>query len=300
MKILNFGSLNIDKVYHVPHFVRPGETIASRDYQIFPGGKGLNQTIAAARAGLSICHAGTIGPDGRFLKELLEESGADTRFVREKDTITGNALIQVSGDGDNCIILFGGSNRENDRDYIDQVLEEFGEGDILLLQNEISSLDYLLQRGGEKGMRILLNPSPMDEALKQTDLSAVTWLMLNETEGLGFTGYMEPERITAALLARYPRMRVVLTLGGDGALYADADRVCRQPCFPVKAVDTTAAGDTFTGYFLAAAVEGMEPAGALRLAAAAASVAVSRSGAAVSIPVRAEVEKLLQNGAFTK
>ena len=294
MKILNFGSLNIDKVYHVPHFVRPGETISSTDCRTFPGGKGLNQTIAAARAGHPVFHAGSIGAEGRFLKELLEESGADTRFVREKDTVTGHALIQVSGDGENCIILFGGSNQENDREYIDEVLGEFGQGDILLLQNEISNLDYLLKRGREKGMSILLNPSPMDEAMKKADLSAVTWLMLNETEGCGLTGCTEPDRITPALLTRHPHMKVILTLGSEGALYADAGTVCRQPCFPVKAVDTTAAGDTFTGYFLAGAVEGMEPAEALRLAAAASSITVSRPGAAVSIPLRAEVEEAMR------
>ena len=162
MKILNFGSLNIDKVYKVPHFVRPGETISSRSYESFPGGKGLNQSIAVSRAGAAVFHAGTIGKDGLFLKEILERSGADTRYLRECGEVTGHALIQVSEEGENCIILFNGSNYENDRGFMDEVLKDFSKGDILLLQNEISNLDYLLQRGKEKGMRIMLNPSPMD------------------------------------------------------------------------------------------------------------------------------------------
>lgn len=290
MKILNFGSLNIDKVYRVPHFVRPGETLASEGYQCFPGGKGLNQSIAAARAGQKLFHAGSIGQDGIFLKTLLEESGADTRFVRQIDGATGHALIQVADSGENCILLFGGSNVENDKDYIDEVLAEFGPQDILMLQNEISNLDYLLRRGREKQMRILLNPSPIDDELKKMDLTGVTWLMLNETEGCELTGETEPDRIVEELLGRYPDMKVILTLGTKGARYADRELSFTQPCFPVKAVDTTAAGDTFTGYFVAAVVEGKTPQEALRLSAAASSVTVSRAGAAVSIPLRAEVE----------
>ncbi len=169
-KILNFGSLNIDRVYRVEHFVRPGETISSRGYQCFPGGKGLNQSIAAARAGAPVFHAGTVGTDGDFLAELLRESGADIRYVRKTDGMTGHALIQVNDEGENCIILYQGTNFDNDTAYMEQVLSDFGTGDILLLQNEISNLSYLLKRGKEKGMRIMLNPSPMDAGLAGEDL----------------------------------------------------------------------------------------------------------------------------------
>ena len=294
MKILNFGSLNIDKVYKVKHFVRPGETIFSEEYQCFPGGKGLNQSIAAARAGMRIYHAGTIGPDDRFLAELLRESGVDTRYLRENGSITGHALIQVSEEGENCIILFNGSNYENDRDFIDQVLEDFGAGDILLLQNEISNLKFLLEKGAARGMRILLNPSPINESLKSADLSGVTWLMLNETEGREITGSSGPDRITEILLDKYPQMKVILTLGRRGAVYKSAEECAYQPCFPVDAVDTTGAGDTFTGYFIAAAVEGKTMQEALRLAACASSITVSREGAAVSIPERMLTDKRLK------
>lgn len=294
MAILNFGSLNIDKVYKVPHFVRPGETISSESYKCFPGGKGLNQSIAVARAGETVYHAGTIGRDGLFLKELLKENGVDTRYVRECGQVTGHALIQVSEEGDNCIILHGGSNYENDTGYIDQVLQGFGREDILLLQNEISHLAYLLKRGAEKGMRIMLNPSPMNEELKHLDLSGVTWLMLNETEGKELTGEVAPDRILKVLSAKYDRIRIILTLGEEGSVYRGDGVTLYQPCFHTVTVDTTAAGDTFTGYFIAAAVEGRSAAQALRTASAAAARAVAREGAAVSIPDRYEAEQLLE------
>ena len=294
MRILNFGSLNIDRVYKVDHFVRPGETIASLGYQCFPGGKGLNQSIAVARAGHPVYHAGTIGADGAFLEQVLRDGGVDTHYLRKTEGITGHALIQVSGTGENCIILFPGCNEENDRDYMDRVLADFEKGDILMLQNEISNLEYLLWRGREKGMRIMLNPSPMDEGLRQADLTGVSWLMLNETEGHGLTGEEEPGAVLDRLVEKYPHLCVILTLGKDGAVCRFGGEEISQPCYPARAVDTTAAGDTFTGYFAAAMLEEKSPANALRLAACAAAIAVSREGAAVSIPERADVESRLR------
>ena len=291
MGIINFGSLNIDRVYKVSHFVRPGETISSESYKCFPGGKGLNQSIAIARAGAKVAHAGTIGTDGGFLKDLLEQSGVDTRYIRESDNVTGHALIQVSEEGENCIILFKGTNFENDRNFIDEVLENFGKEDILVLQNEINNLDYLLQCGKQKGIRILLNASPVDEKLKNMDLSGVTWLMVNETEGLVITGKSRPERIVRQLLEDYPSMNVILTLGTGGSIYQSKGKKIYQPCFPAQTVDTTAAGDTFTGYFIASVLAGKNREEALETASCAAAVAVSREGAAVSIPVYTEVEK---------
>lgn len=163
MKILNFGSLNIDYTYSVDHIVHPGETITSGSLEVFPGGKGLNQSIALARAGADVYHAGLIGEDGIFLRDLCRESGVKTGYIRETETRTGNAIIQVSEKGENCIILYPGANREQTEEYIDEVLKGFGEGDVLLLQNEINLLDYLISKGAEKGMKIVLNPSPFDE-----------------------------------------------------------------------------------------------------------------------------------------
>ncbi|WP_321003927.1 ribokinase [Eisenbergiella porci] len=295
MGIINFGSLNIDRVYKVSHFVRPGETISSESYKCFPGGKGLNQSIAISRAGAKVTHAGTIGADGGFLKELLKQSGVDTRYVRESENVTGHALIQVSEEGENCIILYKGSNYENDVNFIDYVLAGFNSEDILVLQNEINNLEYLLQCGKQKGMRILLNASPVDERLKNMDLTGVTWLMVNETEGLEITGENKPERIAAQLLDKYPAMNVILTLGTDGCVYQNKENRIYQSCFPAETVDTTAAGDTFTGYFIASVLTGKSMEEALEIASCAAAMAVSREGAAVSIPIYAEVEKKLMD-----
>lgn len=294
MKILNFGSLNIDKVYKVAHFVRPGETISAENFKCFPGGKGLNQSIAIARAGGRVFHAGTIGHEGRFLEEILRGSGVITEYIRELDSPTGHALIQVSEEGENSIILFKGSNYENSKEYIDQVLVNFDKEDILVLQNEINNLDYLMQCGMQNGMRILLNASPVDEKLKNTDLSNVTWLMLNETEGLEITGESLPEQIVQRLSDKYPSMNIVLTLGTDGCLYYSKSEKIYQPCFHADTIDTTAAGDTFTGYFIASVIAGRSVKDALEVASCAASVTVSREGAAVSIPLYKEVmERLL-------
>lgn len=296
MAILNFGSLNIDRVYKVPHFVKPGETISSDSYKCFPGGKGLNQSIAVARAGERVFHAGKIGKDGLFLKEMLKENGVDVRYVQENGSVTGHALIQVSETGENCIILYGGSNFENDVESIDRVLDQFGEGDILVLQNEISNLEYLLAKGKSRKMRILLNPSPVDAALETLDLSAVTWLVLNETEGEVLAGDGRPDEILNILHEKYPHMKIVLTLGKQGAVYFDGTEKIKQECFQVNTVDTTAAGDTFTGYLIGGIEQGKSVREALRTAACAAALAVSKEGAAVSIPHMGEVKKRISKG----
>ncbi len=293
MRILNFGSLNIDKVYRVAHFVKPGETLSSESYKCFPGGKGLNQSIAIARAGERVFHAGTIGADGRFLKELLNENGVNTEYIQESANENGHALIQVSDEGENCIILFKGSNYENDRSFMNRVLEKFDSGDILVLQNEINDLECLLRAGSRKKMRILLNASPVNEELRQTDLSGVTWLMVNETEGRELTGEGGPDQIACELQRKYPSLNVILTLGTDGCIFRNARQRIFQPCFVTQTVDSTAAGDTFTGYFIASVMKGRSMEEALEAAACAASITVSGEGASVSIPFYEEVEKRL-------
>lgn len=289
-RILNFGSLNVDHVYTVEHFVRPGETIDSLEMEVFPGGKGLNQSVALARAGAEVYHAGKIGKDGTFLTQLLQSAGVDVSFVETINGYTGKAIIQVEEiTGQNSIILYGGANRQMTELYIDQVLGAFSGNEILVLQNEINLGEYILRKATKKGMRVALNPSPIGEELKQWDLHGVTWLLLNEIEGEALTGEKEPEKITDAFLKQYPEMKIVLTLGKDGALYRDKDKNFRQAIYPTQAVDTTAAGDTFTGYFLAASARGASPEEAMEEAAKASAITVSRPGAAVSIPTRQEV-----------
>lgn len=294
MKILNFGSLNIDYTYDVDHFVRGGETLSSKALHLFPGGKGLNQSIAASRSGADVWHAGAVGKsDGEFLIKQLNEAGVNTDYVKRLEVPSGHAIIQRQPDGGNCILLFGGSNQEITRGMADEVLEHFGKGDYLLLQNEISEVGYIMKRAAEKGMRIVLNPSPMDEKIGKLPLENVDYFLLNEVEAesLCGEGANRPEAMMEKLTKGFPKAKIVLTLGSQGSLYWDGEKMIKQPCYKVKAVDTTAAGDTFTGFFIGGLSQGMEGVKALDWAAIAAAVAVSRAGAATSIPSKEEVDR---------
>lgn len=289
MKVLNFGSLNIDYVYQVESILIPGETQASKNRQIFCGGKGLNQSIALAKAGIPVYHAGMIGDGGEILLETCRENGVNTEFIREIPGPCGHTVIQVDKDGQNCILLFGGANRSITREFVDEVLDHFDRGDIILLQNEINELDYIIDCAYDKGMMIILNPSPYDDNLKSCDLSKVSLFLVNEIEGYQITGEKEPDKILAAVRSRYPSAKIVLTLGGDGSVYQDETVVYHQGIFKVKTVDTTSAGDTFTGYFISSIIDGMPVQEGLRMAAKASAIAVSRPGATASIPLRQEV-----------
>lgn len=294
MKILNFGSLNIDYTYDVDHFVRGGETLSSKALHLFPGGKGLNQSIAVSRSGADVWHAGAVGKsDGEFLIKQLNEAGVNTDYVKRLEVPSGHAIIQRQPDGGNCILLFGGSNQEITRGMADEVLEHFGKGDYLLLQNEISEVGYIMKRAAEKGMRIVLNPSPMDEKIGKLPLETVDYFLLNEVEAesLCGEGANRPEAMMEKLTKGFPKAKIVLTLGSQGSLYWDGEKMIKQPCYKVKAVDTTAAGDTFTGFFIGGLSQGMEGVKALDWAARAAAVAVNRAGAATSIPSKEEVDR---------
>ena len=292
MKMLVFGSMNIDHVYRMPHLVRAGETLSSSVYQRNPGGKGLNQAIALARAGMDVHFAGAIGQDGLFLRDYLASFGVDTSLVRVLEEPTGHAIIQLDEAGQNAIVLYGGANQQLTEDSIRATLADFGAGDCILLQNEINLLEEIIRQARAKGMQVILNPSPMSGALPPL-LPLVDWLILNEVECEDVTGCREPDAMLDALLNRCPDCRVVLTLGAQGSMYADRTRRCFQPAFPVQAVDTTAAGDTFTGYFFQGVLGGGTVEEALRVAARASSIAVTRPGAGGSIPAMAEVAALL-------
>ncbi len=290
-KILNFGSLNLDLVYSVPHFVQAGETLAATKMETFPGGKGLNQSVALSRAGAQVYHGGKIAPDGHWLAEFLRKSGANVDFVREDGSATGTAIIQVPPSGENCILINHGANYEIIEAEIEAAFAGFGAGDLLLLQNEINHMPLLIRTAAEKGMDIALNPSPIDDELLAMDLSPIRYLILNEIEGHAITGQEAPEAICTALLDRYPNMKIVLTLGSHGVMYRDKEQTVKQGIYQVTPVDTTAAGDTFTGYFLALTAEGRPVAEALSTASRAAAMAVCKMGAAASIPTREEVDR---------
>lgn len=289
MRIVNFGSLNIDYNFCVEKIARPGQTIDSIAEQRFPGGKGLNQSLALARAGGFVYHAGMLGEDGLFLKELLEKASVDCGFLYIVEGGTGKAFIQVENSGQNCIVLSGGANRKNSSELCDKVLAAFDSGDILLLQNEINCVDYLIEKASEKGMTVVLNPSPMNEAVLACDLSRVSIFVMNEDEGRQITGKQGQEEILREMEQRYPKAKVVLTLGEQGSVYAYKGERIYQEIYPVQAVDTTGAGDTYTGYLLALMMKGATMADCLKWAAKASAIAVTREGAASAIPYKEEV-----------
>ena len=294
MKLLDFGSLNIDHTYQLPHLVRPGETLASDSYHKSEGGKGFNQAVALAKAGQEVYLAGAIGQDGLFLRDYLQELGVHTEHLCVLDVPTGHAMIQLDTEGQNCIILFGGTNGMITEAMIDEVLADFGAGDYLLLQNEISHVDSIICAAHAKGMHIILNPSPMSPELLTWPLELVEWFILNEIEGADITGKTQPEEMLDELLRRYPACHVVLTLGERGSVYADATQRIDQGIVPAHTVDTTAAGDTFTGYFIHALLQGEAIQQALKTAACASAITVSRPGAGRSIPAAEEVQAAMK------
>lgn len=294
MNIINIGSLNLDFVYRVDHIVRPGETESGSGLRTFPGGKGLNQSVALARAGAEVYHGGLIGEDGQLLLEACRQHGVRTDYIREVDGRSGHAIIQLDRQAQNSILLYGGANQRLTKGYVDETLSHFKAGDMLLLQNEVNLLPCLVDEAFKRGLCIALNPSPFDEKLEAVDLGKVRWFLLNEVEGEQLTGLAEPEAMLAELERRFPTAGIVLTLGEEGALYAGEGKRCRQAAFPARAVDTTAAGDTFTGYFLASLAESLPVEAALRRGAMASAIAVGREGAVPSIPARAEVEARLK------
>jgi len=296
MKVLNIGSMNLDLVYSVDHIVQPGETEASFALDTFLGGKGLNQSMALAKAGVEVYQGGMIGEDGQVFVDACKEYGVRADYIRTVPGKSGHAVIQRDKNAQNCILLYGGANQMLTEEYVDSVLADFGAGDILLLQNEVNQMPYIVEKAYERGMQIALNPSPFNEKLDAVDMAKISFFLMNEVEGNQITGLTDPDEIIAEMLKRFPQAKIVLTLGKDGAVYADAEQKHFQPIFKVQAVDTTAAGDTFTGYFLAGLLDGMAVPEILKMSAKASSIAVTREGAVPSIPYRKEVmEALAEN-----
>jgi len=290
MKVLNFGSLNCDHVYRLSHIVKGGETISADSYNIFCGGKGLNQSIALSKAGVNVYHAGAVGDDGKMLTDTLEKYGVDTSYVNKTDVPTGHAIIQVDDNGQNSIVLFGGANKSHSKEFADSVLDNFSEGDFLVLQNEINNMPYIIDRASERKLFIILNPSPYNEEIEKSDLSKVSMLFINEIEGEQISGKTKPEEIVSEILSRYPDMQIVLTLGKEGAVYASKSEYVFREALGTVVKDTTAAGDTFLGYFIAGMTKGMSNSDSLLLASKASAITISRSGAADTIPLIDELE----------
>lgn len=289
MKILNLGSCNIDYVYSLQHIVKIGETETTHTLETFPGGKGLNQSIAVSRAGAKIYHAGCVGNDGKMLTDILQKNGVDISYLKTVDTKNGHAVIQVSSKGENSIFLYPGSNEMITKEYVDTVLDKFDTGDIILLQNEINNLDYIVEKAYQKGMCIVLNPSPFNEKINAINFNMLSYIVINEVELSEISGSADPEEGLVYLKNKYPELKIVLTLGKNGSVFVNANQELRQAAFNVDAVDTTAAGDTFLGYFVAELSKGTDYSQILKIASVASAITVSRKGAAPSIPNKSEV-----------
>ncbi len=288
--ILNIGSLNLDFVYRVPHFVQPGESLAVSVLHRGPGGKGLNQSIAAARAGATVRHAGKIGRDGDLLRNVLLADGIDVSHLHETDQPTGHAIIQVNDAGENAILIFPGANRTLTESDIFGAFDGFGPGDILLVQNEVNHVDQILTVGRDRGLRVIFNPSPVDPASASLPLDTVSVLVCNEIEGSTLSGGNHPETILEILAQRLPETDIILTLGSRGCRGIGPGGKWELDAKPVDVVDTTAAGDTFVGYLAAGLAAGWPITDAAKRANAAAALTVGRPGAADSIPQAAELD----------
>ena len=300
MNILNFGSLNIDFVYRVDTFLEAGETKLSKDLQFFCGGKGLNQSIAMARAGNTVYHAGLLGEDGQMLKDKLMENGVKLDYLKPVSGKSGHASIQVADSGQNCILLYGGTNQALTVEFIDSVLDNFGPETMLLIQNELNLTDYIIEKAARRGMPIAMNAAPMDDKVLTYPIHKLTWLMVNEVEGRALSGAAADEDIIPALTKRYPGVNILLTLGQRGSMCHYQGRTVACSAHHVHAVDTTAAGDTFNGYFLRGMLSGLPVEKCLEHATTASAICVTRPGASDSVPVASEVEEMIAKGELGK
>ena len=288
-QLFNYGSCCIDHVYQVSHFVTPGETLSASGYAIFPGGKGLNQSIAAAKAGARVSHIGAIGEDGQHLKTLLEAESVETSHLAIESDASGHAIIQINDAGENAIVIFGGTNLGEHQTLLEQGLINGSSEDWLLIQNETSCNLQAIELAKSRGMQVAFNMAPMNERALSLPLSAIDLFIVNETEGAALTGERDAERILDSVASNYPSAQVALTLGDQGAWYQARSARIFAPAAKATVLDTTGAGDTFTGFFLAGLLAMDTPHDALHRACLAAAISVERAGAATSIPSIQEV-----------
>lgn len=290
-KIINFGSINIDHVYRVPHLVKPGETLSSLDLVTGLGGKGANQSVAIARAGVSVAHVGRVFKGDRWAVELLASTGVDTDNIALIEGASGHAIIQVDDQGENAIVLHGGANQSFSIADIESALNHNQQARYLLMQNETNLLAETFELAQAKGIKIVLNPAPMTDNIKDLPLAKLDTLIVNQGEAEALCGAADIDQMTQQMAALAPQTRVVVTLGGDGAMLLANGEVTHMNSPSVDVVDTTGAGDTFVGYFLAGVAEGMNDHDALQRACLAGSIAVTRQGAITAIPDRSEVDR---------
>ncbi len=288
--IFNFGSINVDHVYRVGSLPQPGETIASRSYDRFLGGKGVNQSIAIAKSDGDVVHIGAVGTDGKWALSEMRRLGISTNKVVELDCTTGHAIVCVGDDAENLIVIEGGANQQFEKEMVDHALAGANpETDWVLLQNETNLSDYLVEQVAGYNLKIAYAAAPFVAETTIALLPNISLLAVNELEAAALAKELNVAE------EDIPVPALLITRGSKGSeLFLDKNRY-QQKAFAVDATDTTGAGDTFLGSFLAGFTKKAEPEPALKYAAAASALQVTRPGAALAIPASKEVHDFMKN-----
>lgn len=293
MTIFNLGSINIDHFYAVPHLPTPGETLPATGYSIGLGGKGANQSVAAALAGAPVTHIGSVGPDGAAMVAHMRDFGVDCAHVSTVGTATAHAIINVDPKGENAIVIFSGANLEQSLTHLESAISAASQGDTLLVQNETNLQLKAAEMARAAGLFVIYSAAPFSAPAVEAIMPHTDLLVMNAVEA---------DQLTKALkcaLTDLPVPHLLITQGAQGSTWYDLmrGRDLRVPAFPVTPVDTTGAGDCYIGYVAAGMNEGLRTAEAMRLAAAASAIQVTRPGTADAIPTRQEVEQFLKDHA---
>lgn len=291
MTIYNLGSINADHIYEVEHLPSPGETLSANSFVTGLGGKGINQSVAASLAGSEVVHIGAVGPDGDWAVDRIAGYGVDTGHISRIETPTGHAIVNVDQSGENAIVIFSGANTCQSIEQIEKALGRAVDGDILLLQNETDLQAEAAAIAHGLGMKVIYSAAPFSVGAVKKVLNNTTVLMMNKVESEQLCARLETE------LMDLPVSDIVVTKGSGGAdwLCPATGETLNVASFSVTAVDTTAAGDTFAGYFAAGLDQGFSIKDAMALGSAAAAIKVTRKGTADAIPMRAEVDVFLED-----
>lgn len=288
MPVINIGSINIDYVHRVSHFPAAGETLRNSAYSAGLGGKGANQSIAIALAGGQVYHVGRVGEDGLWTQAKLLECGVNIDHIVIDEGATGHAVIYVNDEGENTIVIHGGANEKLTREQISAAIDPAQPNDWLLLQNETNMILHAAQAAKSKGLKIAYAAAPFDAAIAAKMIPHVDLIAVNEIEAAQLADAMNMP------VNDLPVKKILITRGSKGATYSDGNESFGIEAFKVTPVDTTGAGDTFTGFFLARLDLGDDPVTALKIASAAAAIQVTRPGAADAIPTISEVYEFLE------
>ncbi len=282
--IFNLGSINIDHVYQTSHIVAPGETLGSNSYQRVLGGKGANQSIALARAGVAVNHIGALHANEQEVIEQLQSDGINCQYIQLSSTPSGHAIIQVSSDGENAIVLYPGANHTIDMKTLSAALQKAASDDWLLTQNETNAVPEAMALAKKMGLKVAFNPAPMTDDVRGYNHADIDLLVVNEVEAEQLSGVVDHESIISYFNTDWPDTDVILTQGAQGVTWLSKGQRVFVPSEKVDVVDTTAAGDTFVGYFLSQYSQGIAVETALKISCKAAAITVTKLGASSAIP----------------